>query len=101
LGFLADAVQRVHAAVVAVSADDALLRVQHTTLERDHAAFALGLAHEAATVLALRLLDTGTARDVSGVVRVNGGGRASESAEEEFLYFVSGDGGVRVFERGA
>ncbi|KHN98784.1 uncharacterized protein MAM_03246 [Metarhizium album ARSEF 1941] len=98
--------ERVHAAVVAVSADDALIHAQNTTLERDHAAFALGLAHEASIVMSLRLLDTGTARDVSGVVRVTGGGKAdghddgSGGGEGEFLYFVGGDGGVKVFERG-
>ncbi|KAK9443061.1 putative protein family UPF0405 [Metarhizium brunneum] len=97
--------ERVHATVVAISADDPLLHAQNTTLEKDHAAFALSLAHEARIVMALRLLDTGTARDVSGVVRVTGGGKADEDeagkGEGEFLYFVGGDGGVRVFERGA
>ncbi|KAG8415494.1 hypothetical protein J3458_009335 [Metarhizium acridum] len=97
--------ERVHATVVAISADDPLLHVQNTTLEKDHAAFALSLAHEARIVMALRLLDTGTARDVSGVVRVTGGGKTDEDeagkGEGEFLYFVAGDGGVKVFERGA
>ncbi|OAA42728.1 hypothetical protein NOR_04859 [Metarhizium rileyi] len=97
--------ERVHATVMAVSADDPLLHAQNTTLEKQHAAFALGLAHEARIVMALRLLDTGTARDVSGVVRVTGGGKADESeggnGETEYLYYVGGDGGVKVFERGA
>ncbi|KAH0596822.1 hypothetical protein MHUMG1_05130 [Metarhizium humberi] len=70
--------ERVHATVVAISADDPLLHAQNTTLEKDHAAFALSLAHEARIVMALRLLDTGTARDVSGVVRVTGGGKVDE-----------------------
>lgn len=58
--------------------------------------------------MSLRLLDTGTARDVSGVVRITVGDQAtyknhepSRTVEEkELLYFVGGDGGVRVFERG-
>ena len=50
--------------------------------------------------MGLRLLDTGTARDVSGVLRVTRGPEGDELEEREFLYFVSGDGGVRVFERG-
>lgn len=54
--------------------------------------------------MALRLLDTGTARDVSGVVRItagDGGSKEAEKIEErELLYFVGGDGGVKVFERG-
>lgn len=52
-------------------------------------------------VMGLRLLDTGTARDVSGVLRItNGGARDQEVEERECLYFVAGDGGVKVFERG-
>ena len=54
-------------------------------------------------VISLRLLDTGTAKDVSGVLRITRGGarEAQRSLEEkEYLYYVGGDGGVRVFERG-
>lgn len=50
------------------------------------------------------MLDTGAARDVSGVLRVLPGGGIGNSMkvveERELLYFVAGDGGVRVFERG-
>lgn len=48
------------------------------------------------------MLDTGTARDVSGVVRitVRGGEEEQRESEKEFLYFVAGDGAVKVFERG-
>lgn len=71
------------------------------------------VAHMSQRVLGTRVLDTGVARDVSGVVRVTeqgvgwGGLGLEESAGEEagrgkeFLYRVQGDGGVRVFERGA
>lgn len=79
-----------------MSADDPLLHTQTTALEKEHAAFVLGQAHAAERVVSLRMLDTGTARDVSGVVRITGEGEA----EGEWLYFVGGDGGVRVFERG-
>lgn len=50
----------------------------------------------------MRLLDTGTAKDVSGVVRITRGGGGLERAieEHEYLYHVGGDGGVKVFERG-
>ena len=64
-----------------------------------------------------RVLDTGVARDVSGVVRVTeqrtGWGDlgledddskldADNSGKgKEFLYQVKGDGSVKVFERGA
>lgn len=66
-------------------------------------------------IFGMRVLDTGVARDVSGVVRVteqsvgwmdlgleSGEKVAEESSRgKEFLYQVKGDGGVRVFERGA
>lgn len=85
-----------------VSADEPLVSSQITTLEKEHAAFALSLAHEAEAVLSLRLLDTGTAKDVSGVVRITRGGGGLKRAieEREYLYHVGGDGGVKVFERG-
>lgn len=72
-------------------------------------------------MIGLRLLDTGTARDVSGVLRITRGGACCEDAEPddttdedsdgdwqkrerveegEFLYYVAGDGSVKVFERG-
>jgi elongator complex protein 6 len=59
-------------------------------------------------VISCRGLDTGVARDVSGVIRVSGGGgqygrKGTEGVEKggEFLYKVNGDGSVKVFERGA
>jgi elongator complex protein 6 len=66
------------------------------------------MAHQADFIMSLRLLDTGTARDVSGVVRVTIGDSAAQDdqdirrriEEKELLYFVGGDGGVKVFERG-
>lgn len=59
----------------------------------------------------LRCLDTGVAVDVSGVLRMSKGGSTSDVLigngegdqrweENEYLYFVQGDGGVRVFGRG-
>lgn len=84
------------------------MSVSQTPLERDHAALLLNVAHDADFTLGLRLLDTGTARDVSGVLRVTVGDKSIEDAqdihrrveEKELLYFVGGDGGVKVFERG-
>lgn len=94
--------QKVHATILTVSADEPLVSSQTTTLEKEHSAFALSLAHEAEAVLSLRLLDTGTAKDVSGVVRITRGGGGLKRAieEREYLYHVGGDGGVKVFERG-
>lgn len=79
-----------------------------TPLETEHAAFTVGLAYRAEMVMQLRNLETGAARDVSGVLRVSKGGAwghresaGEESWEEkEVLYFVQRDGGVSVFGRG-
>lgn len=89
-------------------------------LETAHYNLLTKVAHMSARIIGTRVLDTGVARDVSGVVRVTeqriewgglgleaeGDGRESEGESEsakgrEFLYQVRGDGGVRVFERGA
>ena len=58
--------------------------------------------------MSLRSLDSGTARDISGVIRITAGIQASRTGQEsrggveekELLYFVGGDCGVKVFERG-
>ncbi|KAM5346887.1 hypothetical protein ACJ41O_009892 [Fusarium nematophilum] len=90
----------VHSTLLTLSADTPLVAAQATTLEREHASLALSTAHAADAVLALRMLDTGTARDVSGVVRITGPGVGGMGGPAEFLYHVAADGGVRVFERG-
>lgn len=64
----------------------------------------MNMAHQATLIMSVKGLDTGFARDVSGVLRVNRGPGAdltdTDVEEKEYLYFVEGDGGVRVFERG-
>ena len=94
--------------VITASADYPLLQSPSTPVEVDHSAFVSGLAQQAYFVLSLRLLSTGIAKDVSGVLRITRGPEAKdleaadgEIAEKEFLYFVAGDGSVKVFERGA
>lgn len=79
-----------------------------TPLEAEHAAFVVGQAHVARWIVGTRPLDTGVARDVSGVVSVARGGGWDEDGEVEgadegleVLYYVQADGGVKVFERGA
>ncbi|KAF1934275.1 uncharacterized protein M421DRAFT_51128 [Didymella exigua CBS 183.55] len=74
------------------------------------------IAHMSARLIGTRVLDTGVARDVSGVVRVTeqrtgwqdlGLEEEGTSTEDdagkgkEFLYQIKGDGSVKVFERGA
>ncbi|KAJ6009341.1 hypothetical protein N7522_004357 [Penicillium canescens] len=76
-----------------------------TPIEMEHAAFAIGLAHRARSVMQLRTLETGAAKDVSGVLRISRGGGWSAGEEgsleeKEVLYFIQRDGGVSVFGRG-
>ncbi|KAH8802683.1 hypothetical protein F5884DRAFT_903322 [Xylogone sp. PMI_703] len=100
--------EQVHATVLTLSADEPLVSAQQTPLETSHSAFLLSIAHQADYIMSLRLLDTGTARDVSGVIRITIGDQAvnddrdieTRIEERELLYFVGGDGGVKVFERG-
>ncbi|PNS15989.1 hypothetical protein CAC42_4390 [Sphaceloma murrayae] len=93
-----------------------------TPLEANHAAFLVGQAHQARWVMGVRGLETGGARDVSGVLAVRRGGAwggdgGEERAEKrvggignggdgdgeemEVLFRVGMDGGVKVFARGA
>lgn len=90
-----------------LSADQPLASSHQTPLESNHAALLLSTAHQADFIMSLRLLDSGTARDVSGVLRITAGHQIEEALdiqkrieERELLYFVGGDGGVKVFERG-
>lgn len=100
-----------------VSADSPLIhnvseiaQQQATPLEKEHASFVVGLAHRAQMAIQLRNLETGAARDVSGVLRASKGGAwnddgnkghpESQWEEKEVLYFVHRDGSVHVFGRG-
>ncbi|KAF2757288.1 hypothetical protein EJ05DRAFT_385043 [Pseudovirgaria hyperparasitica] len=100
--------------IISLPADSPLVHLTHTPtpLEREHANLVVGLGHTATRVVGLRLLDSGVARDVSGVLCVGRGGAWDGDDEEsgrengvnlekELLYYVGGDGGVKVFERGA
>ncbi|POS82251.1 hypothetical protein EPUL_005880, partial [Erysiphe pulchra] len=95
--------EEVQATVLALSADLPLVTSLQTPLERDHAAFLMSIAHQSDLIMNLRLLDTGIAKDVSGVIRIT----CKELAEgqpkhedKEFLYFVGADSKVKLFERG-
>jgi elongator complex protein 6 len=84
-------------------------------LEWAHHNLLVTCAHMSRRILGVRVLDTGVARDVSGVIRITeqksdwlslGLDDASKDTGDsgkgkEFLYQVKGDGSVRVFERGA
>ncbi|CZS91944.1 uncharacterized protein RAG0_02505 [Rhynchosporium agropyri] len=104
---LMDLRENVHATILTLSADQPLSANHQTPLESNHSALLLSTAHQADFIMSLRLLETGTARDVSGVLRITAGDRDEENTEipkrieeRELLYFVGGDGGAKVFERG-
>lgn len=107
---------KVHSTIVTLAADTPLSAVTSVSspLERNHASFLIGAAHESRLVMSLRLLDTGFAGDVSGVLRITKGdegygtgedvrdsGSTDEVDEKEVLYHIAADGNVRVFERGS
>lgn len=101
---LMDVQEQVYASIFTVSADEPLISAQNTKLEKENTTLVLSLAHSAQKLISLRLLDTGSASDVSGVIRVtHGGGEADgfhDVDEGELLYFVGTDGSVKVFHRG-
>ncbi len=99
-----------------LQSDDPLLglSVPPQPLELSHHNFVVKCAHMSRRILGVRVLDTGVARDVSGVIRITeqtaswlnlglqGENKTEASGKgKEFLYQVKGDGSVRVFERGA
>ncbi|KAK4555245.1 hypothetical protein LTR86_007541 [Recurvomyces mirabilis] len=84
--------------------------MQNTPIEAETAAFLVQQARAARYVLGVRELETGAAKDVSGVLRVTRGGAAyswdeeeddvEEVKELEALYLIQRDGNAKVFERG-
>jgi len=91
----------------------------YEALESENAAFTVAAVQAARSVVQCRALGTGWAEDVSGVVRVTRGGccddediESSTSVSEadrdvhepvqegEWLYYIGGDGGVKVWGRG-
>ena len=97
--------QQVHSLVIATAADLPTSQSHSTPLEVSHTALVMSLAHQARIIMSVRGLDTGVAKDVSGVVRIiKGGGESMDDAdaeERECLYYVGSDAGVKVFEKGA
>ena len=107
LDYIASLREKVHSLLVTSSADSALLHHQAVPLETVHAAFTLSVAHEASLIMSVRELDTGGARDISGVLRITDNGRrlnkeptCGSTEEKEFLYHVAPDGAVNLFEKG-
>lgn len=98
--------QSVHSTLLTTPADGPFLSATQpdanaapTPIESESAAFTVQQAHSARSVLSVRELGTGAARDVSGVLRVTKGGKSDEEVKEwEGLYLVGRDGGVKIVE---
>lgn len=101
LSLLSTLRQKFSRVIITVQADAPFLHAQNTPLEVACAMFATSLAHQADMVMSLRELETGAAKDVSGILRVANGGQGDGVKEKECLYYVEGSGYVKVFERGA
>lgn len=90
-----------------------------TPLEQNHAHFLTSLAHQSSWIFQLRALDTGSAKDVSGVIRVSRGGSVGAGEKDEikdtgsahmggmgdvpdaeWLYQLKGDGTAKIWGRG-
>lgn len=97
--------EEVHATALTLSADLPLVSRCQSPLECEHATFLVSIAHQADVLMNLRMLHSGTAKDVSGVIRITIGNTMEEKdysdlEDAEYLYFVGGDSNVQVFDRG-
>ncbi|EEP75603.1 predicted protein [Uncinocarpus reesii 1704] len=105
--------QHVHSTLLTLAADAPLIHSeeQRTPLELEHASLVVTMAYQARMVMQLRGLETGVARDVSGVLQINKGVSFANTSDskhmgeddiepKEVLYYVQSDGAVRVFGRG-
>ena len=112
----------VHSMSIAISGDQPLLPqlTNGTPLEAEHKTLLVSMAHQARMVLQLRPLESGSAKDISGVIRVSAGGAWEELDEErstsgtsrissnggdrivegEWLYYITGSGDAKVWGRG-
>jgi hypothetical protein len=114
--FLSNLRTQTQSLILTVHADDPLLQIATsadndtgTDLERSHGHFLTSMAHQSNWIFQLRGLDTGSAKDVSGVIRVSRGASSEEDEnassqqdlkDGEWLYQLRGDGSVRVWGRG-
>ena len=90
-----------------VNADLSFVSRIRARLEIEEASFLTTLVHQASCLSTLRMLDTGLAKGISGVLRVTSSRDRSSAKtyaghngnEREVLYYVR-DGSVEIFDRG-
>lgn len=99
---------RAHAAVVMVRADLFHSEVEPqiaTPMQLRQQQLVLSLAHQANTVFSVRKLDTGLAKDVTGVLRITASMKDvvddDHRPAKEFLYHVRDNRAAVVWERGS
>ncbi|GIZ38806.1 hypothetical protein CKM354_000220700 [Cercospora kikuchii] len=113
---------QIHSTYLSLSADLPLITAasselspsRTSPLETESAAFVVTQAHASRVIFSVRELETGAAKDVSGVLRITRGGDyfavggddddgdedGDEVKEVELLYLLQRDGGLKVFQRG-
>lgn len=93
--------QIVTSTAVILNVDLPLNTRNSSKLEMEHSAFVLTLAHQASSIVSLRMLDSGMAKDVTGVIRASYESIRVEvdTKNKEFLYVVK-DNLISVFNRG-
>ena len=106
----------VHSTVIICAADlpliaagNTIARTQPTPLELETASFIVAQAHSAWLVISASELQTGAAKDVSGVLRITQGGgvvnldgdQVDRIDDSELLYLIQRDGTPKVFNRGS
>lgn len=72
-----------------------------TALQVQQQQFLLSIVHQANIVMSTRILDTGHAKDVGGVLMVTRGGRATNGIDAEYLFHIENNRAARVWKRGA
>lgn len=95
--------EEAYATVLVVSADLPLVASLKSPLECEHSAFLLSMAHQSELIMSLRTLDTGTAKDVSGELRITCkpmDNHQTKHEDKEFLYFIGSKSNLELFERG-
>ena len=98
--------QEVHSTWLTLSADSPLVHRPvdaATPLEIAHRAFLTTVAYRSRLVMQLRCLETGVAKDITGILRASRGGSFDDEEdhleEGEWLYHLKTDGSVRVWEK--
>lgn len=89
--------------ILCLSADLPFVADLQTFLEKQHGAFLISMAHLSNLIISLRPLESGTAKDVSGVLRATINYNCYPQCElenKELLYYIGVDSNIKIFERG-